>query len=138
MLKALRTCLGAHAPLTLPDPDVISCHDGWFNILFEALEDMEEAARLSLHMSPRRRAVIQDDCRVVQIKEKFGTLRIYTSGVMDVFTPIIERAEERSSQECEFCGAVGKLRDGPWTKCRCDACETLWERGESRGNRRRG
>ena len=52
--------------------------------------------------------------RVVQIKEKFGTLRLYLdfpvpSAVAARVTEAVELAEARSACTCETCGAVGRL-----------------------------
>ena len=69
---------------------------------------------------------------IVQVKEKYGTLRIYFSGygVLDdgVHTPVdvhtLEMAlETASSHICELCGRPGTLREGGWWVTRCDECE---------------
>jgi hypothetical protein len=85
---------------------------------------------------------------VVQIKEKFGTLRFYLdvappridiispSGVVSGSMPLSQKrhrawleqvdalvraAEQESSKRCLFCGAPGKLRtDQPWIVTACD------------------
>lgn len=49
-----------------------------------------------------------DYCSVTQVKEKYGTLRYYVSGVGDIWT--YERyAEIISSKICEQCGERGEL-----------------------------
>ena len=54
-----------------------------------------------------------------QIKEKFGTLRVYTSGATDEQWTTMEEAEEQSEFICEQCGKEGKLIDdgGMYTIC---------------------
>ena len=58
---------------------------------------------------------------VVQVKEKFGTLRFYTGGGYDdVIGAYIAFAENLTALTCEECGAPGKLRRGGWVRCLCD------------------
>jgi hypothetical protein len=80
-----------------------------------------------------------------QIKEKFGTLRVYydivkdfededvahldaadieaefqqLKGVVRLATSIADRKSEIT---CERCGSVGKLRQEGWIKCLCENC----------------
>lgn len=56
----------------------------------------------------------------IQVKEKFGTLRFYTTGCDDRAMTLIEFAEELSGKTCEVCGAPGQLRGGGWVKSLCD------------------
>jgi hypothetical protein len=66
--------------------------------------------------------------RIVQIKEKFGTLRVHftsspgfsPAGLM-VADAMIGLAEARSACTCEECGAIGRLHNrGGWMTTRCD------------------
>lgn len=63
---------------------------------------------------------------VVQVKEKYGTLRYYTRGYigekasserLDGFIEVAERATE---QTCEICGDHGKLHTGGWYYVACE------------------
>jgi hypothetical protein len=56
----------------------------------------------------------------VQIKEKFGTLRMYTNGYDDYIDGVIAMAESMSAITCEECGKPGKLRGGGWYYTACD------------------
>lgn len=82
--------------------------DGWFNLLLEASEALE---------------ALDQDIVALQVKEKYGTLRFYTSGYSDEAEDIIARAEARSAVECEDCGAEAILRGKHWFTTRCDHCE---------------
>ncbi len=63
------------------------------------------------------------DYRIVQVKEKFGGLRIYSRGYYDVIDPIIEEMEEECEHTCEKCGSPeGILRTEGWMTVLCDAC----------------
>lgn len=89
---------------------------GWWPLLDEAF-DMAE-----------RQAVV-----IMQIKEKFGGLRVYLepetpSSVLD-FTDELER---RSYQTCEACGAPGERRtEFGWHKTLCALCAARRRKGET-------
>lgn len=56
-----------------------------------------------------------------QIKEKYGTLRVYGFNISDEQQAIIDKYERLSAKTCETCGAEGKLRvKGGWYYVTCD------------------
>ena len=57
---------------------------------------------------------------VQQIKEKFGTLRFYTTGGDSYIHGAIQMADTMSEHICEECGNVGKRRPGSWIRTLCD------------------
>ena len=64
---------------------------------------------------------IPDRLKVYQVKEKFGTLRFYTSGTTKDEDVIIRNAENMSGETCEVCGEPGSVRSqGWWLTCWCD------------------
>ena len=93
----------------------------------------------------------------LQVKEKFGILRVYISGsgewhpTFDLTIPgqgtvtgtleegsetwrradaIVHAAEEKSRTVCEECGQPGVLRtDRFWLRTLCDACNTAYPHG---------
>lgn len=74
----------------------IGCGAGWYPIL----------ARLE-----QRLRQIDPDYRVLQIKEKFGTLRFYWAGRnLDAGESVVADAVAESAQTCEVCGRPGHLR----------------------------
>lgn len=72
------------------------------------------------------------DGGVAQIKEKFGTLRVYlelhdeTDDVLlsDILYNTVEKYERLSETTCEVCGADGELRTAgrSWIATNCDSC----------------
>lgn len=62
--------------------------------------------------------------RVVQVKEKFATLRYYMSASTDKMEDMIREAEQESAVTCEECGQPGVCRSGGWLKTLCDKCAT--------------
>lgn len=58
---------------------------------------------------------------IIQVKEKFGTLRFYISEGTDDIDRRIAKAEIESATICEATGNPGKLRtDIPWHRTLCD------------------
>lgn len=69
---------------------------------------------------------------VVQVKEKFGTLRFYTDVGDDYIYGAIAMAESMSAVTCETCGKPGKLYTYGWWHVACDEHKTQddieWEK----------
>lgn len=57
-----------------------------------------------------------------QIKEKYGTLRLYTNHVDDYIDGVVAMAEIMSGCTCEVCGVPGKLTGGGWYQTLCRRC----------------
>lgn len=68
-------------------------------------------------------AVEAERAQVIQVKEKFGQLRIYLISESEELYKKIYEIEERSSTICETCGAPGKNRSrGGWLRTICNPC----------------
>jgi len=94
------------APLCLITP--ISVGRGWLSLVREAL------------------AVLPADAEVLQIKEKFGALRVITNAGSPDVRKALQSIEYKSLEVCEICGADGHLwHDGDpgqpagWLRTRC-------------------
>ena len=94
----------------------IEVGDGWYDILDELCE------RIQTHCDNNG----YDEVRFSQIKEKYGTLRVYVNFGSDEIYDYIDEAQERSSHVCELCGSKrGKLYDDfGWLSVRCKKCKT--------------
>jgi len=80
--------------------------DGWFNIIHALCR------AISSHISRSKEPI---DFEFTQIKEKFGTLRVYTDGGDDYINGVIRMAEEMSALTCEVTGESGQMcRKGHW------------------------
>ena len=96
----------------------IECHSGWQFIIERMLMELEVAIA-------GRPPECRPDLRIVQMKEKFGGLRVYLAGDA---TPEMDRAIEdavaRSTTTCDVCAAPGRLaeRQG-WWATRCESHE---------------
>ncbi len=64
---------------------------------------------------------------IKQVKEKFGTLRVYLEGYDNVIAEITQFAEGMSITTCEECGNIGELRKFKWIKTLCDPCAVIRE-----------
>jgi hypothetical protein len=86
------------------DIDVMETLKGWHHLVHPLLEQCKA-----------------EGVEVLQVKEKFGTLRFYTAGNLSgSLRRMIDEAENQSSKVCEVCGKEGQLRsDLSWLKTLC-------------------
>ena len=93
----------------------VECDEGWYPLLFDLFNLIEghfHTARLS--------AATIEKIYAVQIKEKFGMLRIYFNETTPFIDGAIALAEYMSGRICEECGMPGQWRSGGWIKTLCD------------------
>lgn len=89
---------------------------GWFNIVEPIFEYIENANKENNEENSPK-------IEVRQCKEKFGTLRFYTTNATEELNNLIKEAERLSWNTCEVCGKPGKLRHrNYWLKTVCDKC----------------
>jgi hypothetical protein len=86
--------------------------DGWYGIL--------RAACALIDRHEKRRA--EPQFRFTQVKEKFGTLRLYSEGSDDYTDGVVAMAEPMSAVTCEQCGAPGTQNKGGWISTLCEGC----------------
>lgn len=69
-------------------------------------------------------ALVSPGTHYVQIKEKFGGLRVYTSGMTPDGIKAMQKADKKAYETCEMCGQPGELRDQRrWVLTLCDSCD---------------
>jgi hypothetical protein len=62
---------------------------------------------------------------IIQVKEKWGGLRIYTEHMHEVLDAVIHKVERESFTICEDCGKSATLRKkNMWYKTLCAGCGT--------------
>jgi len=88
----------------------IMCGNGWYGILYDLFRNLSE---------------LDEDIELLEVKEKFGTLRVYIINGSDKAYDLIEEAESKSRFVCEVCGKEGKLRSDGWLFTLCDECNTV-------------
>ena len=90
-----------------------ACGDGWFELVWNLCEAIEE--KLKENPVP--------NFEVIQVKEKFGGLRFYTSVANDDIYELIDDAEDTSYQICEVCGSNGQQYYDGWVSTLCEKCK---------------
>ena len=87
----------------------ISVPDGW--------KDLVNRADAGL-------ATIVPDYTILQIKEKFGGLRYYVSGItadmQSKVREVLDEYERMSFYICEVCGEQGNMTSTGWIRTLCD------------------
>jgi len=124
-------------PVLFADKEIpIEVGDGWFTLIDKlldmmdskfdrAVKDLEECTDEKMIGTYRALMLSEKEKlpSILQIKEKFGTLRFYCLGVTEEMRAQIDFAEHLSSTICEICGAVGEVsRGGGWHQCMCSRC----------------
>jgi hypothetical protein len=87
--------------------------DGWFDILWRLCEDLEPLVK-------KLEQEIGCQFGVLQVKEKFGGLRIHVNHANDAIRQRIEIAQLESLRTCEVCGKPGSLREERRIRTLCD------------------
>jgi hypothetical protein len=138
----------------------IEFQDGWYKIFDELCEyitlvcKQERLVKLKQEFKTEANKgymfVKVPDITFVQVKEKYGTMRVYIRGVINndwdaieeridptvdidsIFASHYERIERAieyvqflSGKVCEVCGSPGKVYTQGWYMCRCKPCIIL-------------
>lgn len=96
----------------------IAIGNGWSHIivaLMEMIQDYIDETNAKIEVAIPQFVLIQ-------VKEKFGILRIYSKGGDGTTSAYVEMAEVLSRHTCEMCGKPGEIRSGAWTKVLCEEC----------------
>jgi hypothetical protein len=100
---------------------VFECGDGWNKLIYDCTKEIAKIDKNKI-------------IRVVQIKEKFGSLRYYyqeqnhpnhilSNKDYDKINGIIFKYEKISAKTCEMCGRKGKIKSvNGWLACLCPKC----------------
>lgn len=121
MNKVNKERLHASFPKLFQSRINIECRDGWFDLVNQLCVDIsKECEQLGLSVA--------DWPNAVQIKEKFGCLRFYTSNSTDSVDDLKYIAMNDSMTICEVCGAPGRHYKEDCYRTLCDSCEVEYER----------
>lgn len=91
----------------------IECGDGWYYILDDLFTKIEHAD-------------LPEWFCLIQVKEKFGALRVYTSTSTEEIDNLIDAYEELSTRVCESCGGPAMVESvGGWYATLCNECSKL-------------
>jgi hypothetical protein len=78
---------------------------GWSSLIHEIFDALETKFK---------------NIKVIQVKEKWGGLRVYTDHSNENLDKIIIEVERKSFIVCEDCGEAGLLREGDWHRTLCE------------------
>ena len=90
---------------TIVEQRGIECDDGWYQLIDNTLAGI---------------SVICPEASVEQIKQKFGGLRCYTTGNLELLDWFRDGMGALSFHICEVCGQYGKLRNVGGVQTLCD------------------
>jgi hypothetical protein len=96
------------------------CGDGWELIIREACQKAEPLIAKWIEDNKNNKDFDIDWApKLSQVKEKYGTLRMYWTTYPDGIGEIEMEAERKSETICEQCGKKGKLRGQGWYYTAC-------------------
>jgi hypothetical protein len=98
----------------------IECGDGWYDLLDRVCKQIQNEIKWNKAQK----------VEFVQVKEKYGGLRIYMNGGDDRIDGMIQMAESFSYMICDVCGERGKPNKVGWISTRCEKHEGhhwLWD-----------
>jgi hypothetical protein len=93
--------------------------DGWYNIIDTTCKVIQDYLDSNPSVS---------QAEFVQVKEKFGGLRMYARGGDDYTQGVISIAESLSFKTCERCGNPGKQTNAGWIFTLCQSCKKIEKR----------
>jgi hypothetical protein len=99
LMKETPTLVGTDRSITRDD---LLFEEGWLPLVIETCELLEAS------VPPQERS----DYHIVQIKEKWGELRIHMTKTNPLMYEILMSARSKSMNICEVCGQPGVLTKG--------------------------
>lgn len=94
-----------------------ACEDGWRDLLWHLFTRIEQT------LGDVGNEAETENFEIVQVKQKFGTLRVYAHNTSPRIKALIQEAIAESRSTCEMCGAPGKLfQNTGWWVTLCAAC----------------
>lgn len=88
------------------------CPEGWKKLFLKMCEEI----RIYLEKTPVK------DFQFIQVKEKYGSLRVYCSSCPKELLNIIEKYEDLSEYVCVNCGKIATKRSTGWICPYCEEC----------------
>ncbi len=98
------------------------CDDGWFDLIWKLSHAIEECARCA--------GLKPDSDRwpeAIQVKQKFGSLRVHLINQTDEMCALINSASDASMTICETCGAIAAqtVVINRWVQALCHQCHEI-------------
>jgi hypothetical protein len=101
-------------------PQLLKCglevNEGWLPLIWDMCEQLLTSREtLNLPISE------ENPLYFVQIKEKFGNLRVYAAMSTEEDEKIISMFEDMSQFVCSMCSKPGQIRGQHWLYAACEA-----------------
>lgn len=105
------------------------CGNGWYEILASLCwmirQHEDNKVRRKKYLEENNPEKLKQEqeyfpVKFDQIKEKFGTLRVYFSGGDEYVEGLVSMAEAISGKICEVCGNKGQPNKGGWITTLCE------------------
>jgi len=118
-MKIPKGCLKKYT-IIQPDPTLrnnlmvfgFEIGEGWMSLVIELLDKIQHLVDNNPEYS---------GLQVIQVKEKYGSLRVYLNYYYKEIEDIISEYEEKSCYICEECGEKGEIRNiNNWYTALCD------------------
>lgn len=103
----------------------VECNTGWHEILSSLcfqIDQHEKNIKARLKYEGKDES-LYEPVKFDQVKEKFGSLRVYFSGGDEYVRGLVSMAEAISYHTCEVCGNSGEANKKGWIKVLCKECE---------------
>ena len=92
------------------------CGSGWYPLIEKLFEDIS-------FLLETKYPEFKDEFEVLQVKEKYATLRVYVNDAPQEIYDLIDKAEKESAITCENCGKEGKeYYICGWYSTLCSTC----------------
>jgi len=114
-----RAELIAKYPRLFSQTQYLAFYDGWLDLVASICYTINSHEK-ALEQKWRENV---DYVVFQQLKEKFGTLRVYYMGGDEYIHGAVRMAENYSSKVCEMCGSSGRPTKTRWIKVLCEKCE---------------
>lgn len=92
---------------------------GWHELIRALFKQIEHDKEYN-----EGREMSLDSVYLAQVKEKWGTLRLYFAGGGAYAEGFIHALESISASICEDCGAPGKTGGTGWIRTLCESCRS--------------
>lgn len=117
----------------------VECDLGWYDIISSVCymikqheENIAAQQRYLKEKEPDNVLPEYSPVRFDQIKEKWGSLRIYFSGGDDYVKGLIDMAEAFSTRTCEKCSQPAKTQKiAGWVRTLCEKDTKEWEKDKT-------
>lgn len=92
----------------------LECGNGWAELINDTCTKLQ--TQIDAKIIPQ--------IEFTQVKEKYGTLRIYFTPYDEKVNTIIDKAEKYTSKICEICGTTENvsMNSNGWISTLCDKC----------------